>query len=140
MAEYAEAQWRSATTPREERRQTDRAVLSWISNVADVYERAFVTPMPSSPKANSPFVRFADAARRIALGATVTEHGTDDEARERLEKLTPARFISFAREHREALLRRLKKARKVKYVPTRIALGVVRGADAGLENQRANKI
>lgn len=129
MAEHAEQRWRLATTPREKRRNADKAILSWVSHLADIYERVFGAAFPNLPKPTSPFVRFADAARRIALTATVTEHGTDDDARLRLEKLTPARLASFAREHRPELSERLARARKADYVPVRIELGIVADTD-----------
>jgi hypothetical protein len=139
LADHAEEQWRLAMLPRTRRRQSDKEILSWVSHLADIYWRVFRTA-PHLLKAKSPFARFADAARKIALNAMVTAHGTDDDARKRLEKLTPARLASFAREHAPALNKRLAKARKDDYTPERIALGMVSDAYPFVGNQPTNKI
>jgi hypothetical protein len=125
MAQHAEEQWREVMIPRNKRRVANKAVLSWVSHLADIYWRIFGVAAPNLPKPGSPFGRFADAARRVAITASVTDHGTDDDARARLEKLEPKPLSSFMREHRPELAKRLASARKRRYVPERIKLGIV---------------
>lgn len=147
MAEYAEAQWRLARTPRGKRHQVDRAILSWVLRLADIYRRVFGIAAPEFPKPDSPFVKFADAARKIVLNAMVVElpniackiapddvvtaHGTDKDAFGRLSKFGPTRLTSFVRQHRSELSEGLEIARNTDYVPVRIRNGELSEADDG---------
>lgn len=131
MAEHAEEQWHLAAVPRECRRQPDQAILTWVTELGDIYWRVFAASVPVVPTTKSPFVKFAEAVRPYAVGSSATEHGTDSDARDRLQKLTPARLASMVREHHDTLEKRWQKARSVEYVPQRIKLGVVTDDTSG---------
>jgi hypothetical protein len=135
MADVAEQGWRAAIRSSKGRKQPDTPIISWIADLGNVYERALDARMPTSPREESAFVRFADAARLIALTADVTEHGTDEEARRRLKELTPSRLCSYAREHRADLEVRRKQARDAEYIPYRIKLGIVTVPEPRVGNQ-----
>jgi hypothetical protein len=139
MADFAEQRWRAAKLPRTRRRMADSAILSWIADLANVYERIFRLPAPTHPKAGSKFVIFAECARAIAQTASPTEHGTDEDARARLAKLIPSRFCSYAREHKKHLQHRLKQAREQDYTPYRIKFALGPSAE-GVGNQALRKI
>lgn len=110
IADHAAQGWRAEQRSREQRRQADRPILDWIAGIAGIYEQAFAARFPSRPAPTSPFVRFAEAARQVALTAGATESGTDDAARKRLRALTPARLCSYAKEHGGELRGRIDEA------------------------------
>ena len=72
-------------------------------------------------------------ARAIARKARAPEHGTDDEASEKLGNLTAARLCSGAREHVKELRRRQREFRARDYVPSRIATGEITWNDRDRE-------
>jgi hypothetical protein len=135
MAAHAEERWRAAIVPRDKRHRPDRAVMCWVSSLANLYERIFELEVPEFPTPDSPFVRFADAARLVAAEAGATMHGTDAAARGRLGKLTKPRLASFMRENREELAERYKANRSANYEPKRIFFGITGEPDAQEESR-----
>ncbi|MFO1080574.1 MAG: hypothetical protein U1E23_08115 [Reyranellaceae bacterium] len=125
-ARVAEAAWVARLTPRERRRQGDAAALRWIANLADIHRRLWGRAAPGNPKAESPFVRFADRAGRIAATAPdATDAGTDAAARARLRQLGAAAIAGLMRRRRGDLRAELARLESLDWTPERIALGSV---------------
>jgi hypothetical protein len=124
MAEHAEERWHSAQLGPGQRRKRDSAIIYWISRLADIYERSFGEQFPNLPQPESPFARFADAARLVAIETGATTQGTDGAARVRLTKFSRPRMSSFVREHRQELGKLLNESRAIDYQPNRITMGI----------------